>query len=125
MDVIRRRLPKDIYNRHVTFLYGTVAEINRVLTRECPDASPLAPSCRGHWRAYLRGDYEADYICIVGVARPSDKTRDERMAFLAHESLHHVGHVLRMAGIELTEATEEAYTYYMTFTIERCARLMP
>jgi len=109
----------------VTFLYGTVADINRVLRRDCPDATPLAPSCRGHWIAYSNGGYEADYLCIVGVAHPSSRSRDERLAILAHESLHHVGHVLRMAGIQLTEDTEEAYTYYLQFTIERCARLMP
>lgn len=123
--MILRHLEKDVYNRFVTFAYGTVAEINRYIKKHLPEHEQLRPSTRGRWMVRERDGYEADFICIVRVRRPAHATRDNRLATLAHESLHHVGHVLRMSGIQLTEDTEEAYTYYLQFTIERCARLMP
>lgn len=114
-----------MYGRCVTVLYGTVAEINRVLKRECPDAAQLRPSCRGHWLVYDREGYESDYLCIVGVARPVAGTRDARLTIVAHEALHLVGHALRMAGIAPSEETEEAYAYYLQYIIAQCAKVMP
>jgi len=119
--MIKRRLPKDVYSRCITFLYGTVDELNRTLALECPtDFTPLRASCRGHWKNYPHSGYEADYICLV---RTTDRT--ERLVVLAHEALHCASHALRMAGLPHTEETEEAYTYYQCWLIRQCLQLVP
>lgn len=119
--VIRKRLPWDIYNRCVTFLYGTIDEINAVLRRDCPGGfEPLRPSCLGHYKVYLHDGHEADYVCIVRTG-----SRDSQFAVLAHETLHLAGHALRLAGIPFEEITEEAYTYYQQWLIRECLRIMP
>lgn len=114
----RRRLPIDLYNRCVTFLWGTVEQINAQLKRECPrDFEPLRTSCRGHWKSYLHRGYENDFICIVKVG-----AREDQLIILAHEALHCASHALRMAGLAHTEETEEAYTYYQQYLMRMCAQ---
>lgn len=121
MTLVKRQLPQDLYNRCTTLLYGTVDEINVALKRHCPiDHEPLHPSCRGHWRSYATGGFEADYICVV-----TSRSRDHVCEVLAHETLHLVSHALRMAGIAHTQETDEAYTYYQQWLIRECLKVIP
>jgi hypothetical protein len=119
--MIAKRLPPDVYNRAITFLYGTLDDINARLRRECPDEfEELRVSLLGHYKMYIHsGGYEADYLCVVRTG-----TRDEQFAVLTHEAFHLVGHALRNAGIPLTEDTEEAYTYYLQWITRHCLRMM-
>lgn len=124
--MIRRRLPQDVYNRCVTLLYGSVAEINAVLMRdvrnidEPPESAPvLTTSSLGKWVCYCHNGYDADYLCIVARG-----TLAGQMAVLAHEALHCASHALRKAGIAHTEDTEEAYCYYQQWLVAQCAMRM-
>lgn len=119
--MIKRRLPQDMYNRCITLLYGSIDEMNAVLKRECPiDFEPLHSSCQGHWKCYAHsGGFQADYLCVKRAT-----SRDHLFEVLAHETLHLVGHALRMAGLPHTEETEEAYTYYQQWLIRECLKAM-
>lgn len=122
--MIRRRFPirQNVYNRAITFLYGTANEINAVLRRDCPatdELLELAPSAIGFWRIYTQDGYEADYICVV-----KRRDRTEMLASLAHECLHHTAHVLRKAGMPLTRKTDEAYCYYFGWVFRNCLEAM-
>jgi hypothetical protein len=108
----------NIYNRAVMLLYGTRDQINRALIAACQDEREVAmePSSIGRWVCYRHDDgLETDFLCVV---RRSD--RNEAMAVLSHEALHHTAHALRNAGMEFTEATEEAYCYYHGWILRQC-----
>jgi hypothetical protein len=115
--MIVRRLPYGVFNRCITFLYGTVDEANRYFARHCPiEFTKLHPSCQGHWKCYAHsGGYEADFIFIR--RQPRVRTR---MRYLAHEALHCASHALRRAGLPHNEETEEAYTYYQEWIVREC-----
>lgn len=122
MKRVRFPIRHNVYNRAITFLFGTAREINAVLKRDCPlgeELLQLEPSAIGFWRIYRQDGYEADYICVV-------KRRDntEMLASLAHECLHHTGHVLRRAGMPLTDESEEAYCYYFGWVFRNCLEAM-
>lgn len=122
--MIRRRFPirQNVYNRAITFLFGTVADINAVLQRDCPigeEMLQLEPSSIGFWRVYRQDGYEADYICLV-----KRRDRNEMLASLAHECLHHAAHVLQRAGMQLTRETDEAYCYYFGWVFRNCLEAM-
>lgn len=122
--MIRRRFPPqhNMYNRCVTFLYGTAAEINAVLKRDCPAGEEMlevAPNALGFWRVYRQDGFEADYICIV-----KGKGRANELSSLAHECLHHTSHVMRNAGIALSRKSEEAYCYYLGWIYRNCLEAM-
>jgi hypothetical protein len=116
-----KRFPQDLYGRCVTFLYGSVDDANRWFQREMRAASadwthtPLRGCCNGHWKMLEVGGYQADYIFLRRDTGPIAE-----LASLAHETLHHVGHALRMNGLPWTEESEEAYTYYQQFMIRQC-----
>jgi hypothetical protein len=118
--LIVRELPfhENLYGRDVTLLYGTRDEINRRLRRILPGDpahNDLSVASRGKWILWEnREGYLRDLICIVR----SSPARE--LSALAHEVLHHTGNTLRHAGIEHTEATEEAYCYYLQWIINRC-----
>lgn len=122
--MIRRRFPirQNVYAREITFLFGTSAEINAVLRRDCPQDNELLEleaSAIGFWRVYVQDGYEADYICLV-----KRRDRNEMLASLAHECLHHTAHVLTKAGIALTRETDEAYCYYFGWIFRNCLEAM-
>jgi hypothetical protein len=119
--MIKRRLPYTVFNRCITFLYGTVDEANRHFAKHCPDEfRPLHPSCQGHWKCYSHdGGYEADFIFVR-----QQRSMQAKMEYLAHEALHCTSHALRMAGLAHTEETEEAYTYYQAWIIRECLPLI-
>lgn len=107
----------DIYRRCVTFIYGSREQINKAIPK---DAKPIEPCGNGKWIVYEHnGGFQADFICVVRA-----KTVDEEFAVLGHEALHHVGHVLRTAGIAFTDETDEAYCYYHQWIVERCMRII-
>lgn len=120
----RRRFPlrQNIYARAITFLHGTAPEINAVLKRECPKGDEhrdLSSDCIGRWVVYQENGYEADYICIV---KRHDK--NEMLAALAHECLHHTNYTLRKAGMPLANESDEAYCYYFGWVFRNCLEAM-
>lgn len=110
--LVRRRLPHDTYNRAITFLYGTLEQINAELKRQTGDPDALKACTLGRWVSHEHDGYEADFLCVVRTG-----SLDEELPTLAHEALHLTGHVLRMAGVAHTLETEEAYTYYQGWLI--------
>lgn len=117
--LVRRRLPADTYNRAITFLYGTLEQINAALPRETGDPDVLHPSTLGRWVTHTHDGREADFLCVVRTG-----SLDEELPTLAHEALHLTGHVLRTAGVAHTLETEEAYTYYMGWIIRESLKAM-
>lgn len=118
--IVRRQLPLDVYNRAITFLYGTAEQINAELVRDIgKDAPMLAPSNLGKWVQHEHGGYLADYICVV-----RGRSAESRVVALAHECLHCAIDTLRHAGIPLTDASEEAYTYYHQWLLVQCLLVM-
>lgn len=125
--MIEKRLPKDIYCRCITFMYGTADEINRRMKRlhgaDCfGDLGSIGPSTDGRWMMIETHGYQADYILLVKKPR---RTLRQITSILVHETLHCASHALRTARIEHTWETEEAYTYYQTMLFEECMRVMP
>lgn len=124
--LICRRFPvdRDPYSRAVTFLYGSVDQINAYLTRkakQCDDEfTPLGENNLGRWEIFTKDGFEADFICIV-------RRRDlnHTVTSIAHETLHYVAHALRSAGIEFSRETEEAYCYYQQWIMQRCLDALP
>lgn len=121
---IAKRFPlrENVYNRAVTFLYGSVDQINDRLRRDTPDEKdfwPVQTNALGHWRVIKQDGHEADYICVANDCDPS-----ELMPVLAHECLHHTSHTLRTAGMRLKKSSEEAYCYYLGWIMEQCVRAM-
>ena len=116
-----KRFPPDLYGRCVTFLYVSLEEANAYFVREHKRASaddphvPLRECCIGHRKVITQDGYEADYIFVRAGSGPITE-----FAVIAHETLHHVGHALRMGGLPWTEDSEEAYTYYQQFMIKQC-----
>lgn len=122
--MIRRRFPlrHNLYARAITFLCGSAPEINRVLRRECPKGEEhrdLSPDCIGRWVLYVEDGYEADYLCIV-----TRRDKNEMLAALAHECLHHVNYALRKAGMPLANESDEAYCYYFQWVFRNCLDAM-
>lgn len=122
--LIAKRFPlrENVYNRAVTFLFGSIDQINTRLRRDTPDEKdfwPIEESALGHWRIIKQAGYEADYICIA-----SDTSRAEQMQALAHECLHHTSHALRMAGLPLKRSSEEAYCYYLGWMVDKCVTVI-
>lgn len=121
----RTRFPikQNVYNRSITFLYGTAKEINAALERACPKGDvhePLTPADVGHWRVYTYHGLDDDFICVV-----QGHSNAAQLAALGHEVLHHVNYALRAAGLPLTRKSEEAYCYYFQWVFRNCVEAMP
>lgn len=126
--MIRRRLPQCVYNRAVTFLYGTTDELNAYMKKLFPtEWNGINVQCQGHWCVRERNGFEADFIMLAKrTPRVSPLAyRTHLMGVLAHETLHCASYTLRHAGIEHTQETEEAYTYYQGWLMRECARHLP
>lgn len=123
--MIRRRLEWDVYNRAITFLYGTTDEVNAYMKKLFPtEWDGISVQCQGHWCVRERDGYEADFIMLIRRKRHTTPRvfRTNELAVLAHETLHCASHILRHAGIHHTQETEEAYTYYQAWLMRQCAR---
>lgn len=126
--MIRRRLDWDVYNRAITFLYGTTDEVNAYMKKVFPkDWDPIGVQCNGHWCVRERNGYEADFIILIKRRRQTSMRvwRTNELAVLAHEAFHCASHILRHAGIPHIQETEEVYTYYQGWLMRQCARHLP
>lgn len=109
----------DVYNRAITFLYGSTAQINAVLERETPKGDefrPLRPGVTAHFRVYVNNGYDAQYLCLIAENRGAIY----EMSALAHEVFHHVAYTFSKVGLPLTDESEEAYCYYLEWLIRKC-----
>lgn len=117
--MIRGRLPMGVYKRAVTVVFGTVEEFNAVLAAELTDCTPCRPGILGRHVAYEHAKGVADYLFVARTG-----TRDAQLVVLAHECFHHVAYTLMRAGMRLSDDSEEAFAYYLEWTMEQCMAIM-
>lgn len=112
---------ENIYKRRITLTYGPLSEINRVLRHAAPspsDHTELLPGVGGNYRVYAHHGHHYDYISILRYRRKG--FRNSEIACLSHEVLHHTIYTLCRAGILMSEAHEECYTYYHEWLFKKC-----
>lgn len=114
--LIVKRIGPDLYNRCLTFMYGTKDQIDKAMARiEKEHYEPMLERNRAKYQVYVHNSFQADYILLR-----SDIPVGERYPVLAHEVFHFVHMSLQTAGVRLTDDSEEAYAYYISDIMERC-----
>jgi hypothetical protein len=64
--MIKKKFAYDLYNRQLTFWYGTREEINVELAKlKLPGGDELPPNCMGRYMVIIHRGYPADYIVLV------------------------------------------------------------
>ena len=105
-----KRLTDSVYRRSITLVVSTPDEFNRFIEKRHKDnPNALNKDAGMHFSIWpgKKQVYCYHYIWLNGWRGTTTQT-----AFLHHEVNHLSYKVLRYLGMRLTEASEEAYTYY-------------
>lgn len=119
--LVVRRFGPDVYNRCLTFMYGSREQIDKAMVRRHSGYENCKRQALGRWLCWEndKTGYQSDYILLI-----REGLLHSQFACLAHEAFHFVSHTLRQAGMPLANDSEEAYSYYLGDIIERCLRNM-
>ena len=108
------KIPDPAYGRHITLVFGSHAEINRWADgkRRRDKSFPVLDEST----QALFFERKSCYYILVSNA----KSLSFIPAVLAHECGHLMFAVLREAGINYCQSSEEAFTYYLESIYAAC-----
>jgi len=122
-------LAEPVYGANFVLLYGTVAELEVYRDAGKPNSlshtigTGMLEDSEGIRGRYLQvahrdgDDYHAMFV-------RSDIHEVSKMPVAAHECFHATTSVLLGRGLKLTNESEEAFAYYISWLLEHYAKLM-
>lgn len=108
-----------LYDVRVFLLKGSGAEAQRFIERTFNDGEKCD---QGAWQGAKTLFTEHDRGCALTVWVPEwwNAKRSHDLGVLAHEAMHGALYVLRCRHVELSEGSEEAFTYYVSWLFRNC-----
>lgn len=108
-----------VYDVRVFLLKCKGADAQKFIEKTFNDGEPLE---QGEWSGAktLFTTHEQGTALTIWVPEWWSAKRSHDLGVLAHETLHAALYVLRARHIELTESSEEAFAYYITWLYRNC-----
>lgn len=107
-----------IYKCHVTLIIGESKEKSLKYLKKHANRSDL----ENNWEesgAFFCSEWRENKECFFNFFIViTDRGMHRWESVLAHEALHVTSRILRERGFKLTTASEEAFTYYLTWIVE-------
>lgn len=116
-----RRIPDPVYLRDVTLVIGTDPELDRWLKKQRATYPEISTEWYGVNGRFIATPDKAGRISRFILV--STKNRGAILTvILGHEVLHLTFSVLQAAGLQLSDESDEAFTYYFQSRFAACLR---